>query len=80
MLGTYLYFKCFSVRGKLKRIHKSMLKNSDMKTLSERVLYYIILYIKVQMSPHIAYIYYTIQRPIAEEKLIVYSSLLVAII
>jgi hypothetical protein len=75
MLGIYLYFKYFSVRGELKRIHKSMLNNSDIKTRNSEL--YIILYIKVQRS-HM--IYYTIQRPNAEEKLIVYSSLLVAIV
>jgi hypothetical protein len=59
MLGTYLYFKYFSVRWKLKRIHKSMLNNSDIKTQNSKL--YIILYIKVQRSPHIAYdiLYYT---------------------
>jgi hypothetical protein len=56
---TYLYFKYFSVRGELKRIHKSMLNNSDIKTRNSEL--YIILYIKVQRSPHIAYdiLYYT---------------------
>ena len=43
----------------LKRIHKSMLNNSDIKTHNSEL--YIILYIKVQRSPHIAYdiLYYT---------------------
>jgi hypothetical protein len=44
---------------KLKRIHKSMLNNSDIKTRNSEL--YIILYVKVQRSPHIAYdiLYYT---------------------
>jgi hypothetical protein len=58
MLGTYLYFKYF-LCVKLKRIHKSMLNNSDIKTRNSEL--YIILYVKVQRSPHIVYdiLYYT---------------------
>jgi hypothetical protein len=75
IMGTYLYFKYFSVRGKLKRNHKSMLNNSDLKTRNSK------LYISKFKGRRISHmIYYAIKRPIVQEKLIVYSSLPVTII
>jgi hypothetical protein len=63
------------VSGKLKRNHKSMLNNWDIKTRNSELF---ISKFKGRRKWHM--IYYTIQRPIVQEKLIVYSSLLVAII
>ena len=42
ILGTYLYFKYFSVRGKLRRDHNKMLNNSDIKSSNSVILHYII--------------------------------------
>ena len=58
-----------------------MLNNSDIKTRNSE-LYIILYYIskfKGRRISHMIYLY-TIQRPISEEKRIVYSSLLVAIV
>jgi hypothetical protein len=62
----------------LKSIHKSMLNNSDIKTRNSELLLYYISKFKGRRISHM--IYYTIQRPISEEKRIIYSSLLVAIV